>query len=169
MQFRSSTPDLHNFYNSFLQKNRALNALFLLYCTPYTVHPTPRTKNIFYVFFFISRRAYIYVYLPSSHARVRTLSIYTRSLHAVRHLNSLQAIHAKPTRRQAIHCAYAYTRVARHIPKLTPITATTHRRQGTADQVCPYHRRHHPILCGYGHGFLPQNNYSASHQPYRSL
>ena len=82
MQFRSSTPDLHNFYNSFLQKNRALNALSLLYCTPYTVHPTPRIKNIFYVFFFISRRAYIYVYLPSSHARVRTLFIYTRSLHA---------------------------------------------------------------------------------------
>ena len=38
MQFRSSTPDLHNFYNSFLQKNRALNALFLLFppaCVPY--------------------------------------------------------------------------------------------------------------------------------------
>ena len=31
MQFRSSTPDLHNFYNSFLQKNRAFNALFLLF------------------------------------------------------------------------------------------------------------------------------------------
>ena len=120
MQFRSSTPDLHNFYNSFLQKNRALNALSLLYCTPYTVHPTPRTKNIFYVFFFISRRAYIYVYLPSSHARVRTLFIYTRSLHAVRHLNS----------RQAIHGAYVYTRVARHIPKLTLIAAITHRQEG---------------------------------------
>ena len=50
MQFRSSTPDLHNFYNSFLQKNRALNALSLLYCTPYTVHPTPRIKNIFGIF-----------------------------------------------------------------------------------------------------------------------
>ena len=84
MQFRSSTLDLHNFCNSFLQKNRALNALFLLYYTPYTVHPTPRIKNIFYVFFFISRRAYIYVYLPYS--RPRTYLIY---------------IHAKPTRRQA--------------------------------------------------------------------
>ena len=84
MQFRSSTPDLHNFYNSFLQKNRALNALSLLYCTPYTVHPTPRIKNIFYVFFFISRRAYICVYLPYS--RPRAYLIY---------------IHAKPTRRQA--------------------------------------------------------------------
>ena len=52
MQFRSSTPDLHNFYNSFLQKNRALNALSLLHCTPYTVHPTPYTesKNIFLIF-----------------------------------------------------------------------------------------------------------------------
>ena len=97
MQFRSSTPDLHNFYNSFLQKNRALNALSLLYCTPYTVHPTPRIKNIFgifYVFYFISRRAYIYVYLPPP-ARVRTLFIYTQSINAVRHLNSRQAIHAK--------------------------------------------------------------------------
>ena len=56
-------------------------------CLSYTVHLTlytlpPRIKNIFYVFFFISRRAYIYVYLPSSHARVRTLFIYARSLHA---------------------------------------------------------------------------------------
>ena len=45
MQFRSLTPDLHNFYNSFLQKNRALNALSLLYCTPYT-----ESKNIFLIF-----------------------------------------------------------------------------------------------------------------------
>ena len=97
-------------------------------CFFFTLNPTPRIKNIFgifYVFFFISRRAYIYVYLPPP-ARVRTLSIHTRSINAVRHLNSRQAIHAKPTRRQAIHCAYAYTRVARHIPKLTPITATPH-------------------------------------------
>ena len=50
----------------------------------YTLNPTPRIKNIFgifYVFFFISRRAYIYVYLPPP-ARLRTLFIYTRSLHA---------------------------------------------------------------------------------------
>ena len=114
MQFRSSTPDLHNFYNSFLQKNRALNALSLLYCTPYTVHPTPRTKNIFYVFFFISRRAYIYVYLPSSHARVRTLFIYTRSLHAVRlYTRSLHAVRLY-TALAPIH-AYYLTFVRTHV------------------------------------------------------
>ena len=95
MQFRSLTPDLHNFYNSFLQKNRALNALSLLYCTPYTVHLTPRIKNIFYVFFFISRRAYICVYLPYS--RPRAYLIY---------------IHAKPTRRQASKQPSGYTREA---------------------------------------------------------
>ena len=53
-------------------------------CFFYTLNPTPRIKNIFgifYVFFFISRRAYIYVYLPPP-ARVRTLFTYTRSLHA---------------------------------------------------------------------------------------
>ena len=63
----------------------------------YTLNPTPRIKNIFgifYVFFFISRRAYIYVYLPPP-ARVRTLFTYTQSINAVRHLNSRQAIHAK--------------------------------------------------------------------------
>ena len=100
MQFRSSTPDLHNFYNSFLQKNRALNALSLLYCTPYTVHLTPRIKNIFYVFFFISRRAYIYVYLPLSRPRAYLIYIHakpTRRQASTRR----QAIHAKPTRRQA--------------------------------------------------------------------
>ena len=125
MQFRSSTPDLHNFYNSFLQKNRALNALSLLYCTPYTVHPTPRIKNIFYVFFFISRRAYIYVYLPPP-ARVRTLSIYTQSINAVRHLNSRQAIHAKPTRRQASkrrQAIHAKHKLRRLYTALTPIHA----------------------------------------------
>ena len=85
-------------------------------CLSYTVHPTPRIKNIFgifYVFFFISRRAYIYVYLPPP-ARVRTLFTYTRSLHAVRHLNSRQAIHAKPTRRQASKQPSGYTLRLRH-------------------------------------------------------
>ena len=48
MQFRSSTPDLHNFYNSFLQKNRALNALSLLHLTLYT--PYTESKNIFFIF-----------------------------------------------------------------------------------------------------------------------
>ena len=92
-------------------KQRPYGRCFFLHLTLYTLHS--RMKNIFgifYVFFFISRRAYIYVYLPST--RPRAYLIY---------------IHAKPTRRQAIiHCAYAYTRVARHIPKLTPITATPH-------------------------------------------
>ena len=165
MQFRSSTPDLHNFYNSFLQKNRALNALSLLYCTPYTVHPTPRIKNIFYVFFFISRRAYIYVYLPPP-ARVRTLFTYTQSINAVRHLNSRQAIHAKPTRRQAIHCAYAYTRVARHIPKLTPIAATTHHQSDLCTdrpiRMVYHYRHHHRFLCGYVHDVLLRNKYPES-------
>ena len=83
-------------------------------CLSYTVHLTPRIKNIFgifYVFFFISRRAYIYVYLPPP-ARVRTLFIYTQSINAVRHLNSRQAIHAKPTRRQASKQPSGYTREA---------------------------------------------------------
>ena len=43
---------------------------------------------------FISRSVFISFYLHP-HARVRTLFTYTRSLHAVRHLNSRQAIHAK--------------------------------------------------------------------------
>ena len=67
-------------------------------CLSYTVHLTPRMKTIFgifYVFFFISRRAYIYVYLPPP-ARVRTL-IY---------------IHTKPTRRQASKQPSGYTREA---------------------------------------------------------
>ena len=90
MQFRSSTPDLHNFYNSFLQKNRALNALSLLYCTPYT-----ESKNIFLIFVrdeiphfrfvsFYRAQRFICVFLPYS--RPRAYLIY---------------IHAKPTRRQA--------------------------------------------------------------------
>ena len=137
MQFRSSTPDLHNFYNSFTTKKQGTQCPVSL--TPYTVHPTPRIKNIFYVFFFISRRAYIYVYLPPP-ARVRTLFIYTQSINAVRHLNSRQAIHAKPTRRQAIHCAYAYTRAARHMPLLTPIAATPHHQSDLPKAHC-YHLR----------------------------
>ena len=85
-------------------------------CLSYTVHLTPRMKTIFgifYVFFFISRRAYIYVYLPPP-ARVRTLFIYTQSINAVRHLNSRQAIHAKPTRRQASKQPSGYTLRLRH-------------------------------------------------------
>ena len=61
-------------------------------------------------------------------------------LHAVRHLNSRQAIHAKPTRRQAIHCAYAYTRAARHMPLLTPIAATPHHQSDLPKAHC-YHLR----------------------------
>ena len=85
-------------------------------CLSYTVHPTPRIKNIFgifYVFFFISRRAYISFYLPPP-ARVRTLFTYTQSINAVRHLNSRQAIHAKPTRRQASKQPSGYTLRLRH-------------------------------------------------------
>ena len=139
MQFRSSTPDLHNFYNSFLQKNRALNALFLLfpysanreqeyflhflwgmksrifvsshvepyqgsqrrigylggaessltsapYIAKYTQARRPKWLRIFDLSLFIARSVFIWFYLPPP-ARVRTLFIYTRSL----------------------HCAYAYT------------------------------------------------------------
>ena len=118
-------------------------------CLSYTLHCTPYTENkkYFLCFFFISRRAYIYVYLPPP-ARVRTLSIYTRSLHCAyaytpptrrKASKRRQAIHAKPTRRQAIHCACAYTRVARHIPKLTLIAATPHRLWDPGKE---YH--HHP-------------------------
>ena len=123
MQFRSSTPDLHNFYNSFLQKKQGTQCYVSLIL--YTLHCTPYTENKKYFWYFLCFFLYlplgllsVFIYHP--HARVRTLSIYTRSLHAVRHLNS----------RQAIHGAYVYTRVARHIPKLTLIAAITHRQEG---------------------------------------
>ena len=45
MQFRSSTPDLHNFYNSFLQKTGHFHALFSNSHTPLT-----ESKNIFFIF-----------------------------------------------------------------------------------------------------------------------
>ncbi len=115
MQFRSSTPDLHNFYNSFLQKNRALNALSLLYCTPYTVHPTTENKKYFLCFFlylpkgiylclftiFPRPRAYL-IHIRAKHKRRQASkqpSGYTREAYTPQALNSRQAIHAKPTRR----------------------------------------------------------------------
>ena len=107
-------------------KQRPYGRCFFLHLTLYTLHS--RIKNIFgifYVFFFISRRAYIYVYLLSPRPRAYLIYIHakpTRRQASTRR----QAIHAKPTRRQAIHCAYAYTRVARHILKLTLIAATPH-------------------------------------------
>ena len=75
-------------------KQRPYGRCFFLHLTLYTLHS--RIKNIFgifYVFFFISRRAYIYVYLPPP-ARVRTLFTYTRSLHAVGLYTALAPIHA---------------------------------------------------------------------------
>ena len=103
-------------------------------CFFYTLNPTPRIKNIFgiiYVFFFISRRAYIYVYLPPP-ARVRTLSIHTRSINAVRHLNSRQAIHAKPTRRQESKQPSGYTLRLR---LYTPYTAAASINGHTASPI----------------------------------
>ena len=50
-----------------------------------------------FLYLFLSRVAFLSVFIYHIPARVRTLFIYTRSLHAVRHLNS----------RQAIHCACA--------------------------------------------------------------
>ena len=80
-------------------------------CFSYTVHLTlytlHREQKIFFMFFSLSPEGHISMFIYHSPARVRTLFTYTRSLHAVRHLNSRQAIHAKPTRRQAIHCACA--------------------------------------------------------------
>ena len=98
MQFRSSTPDLHNFYNSFLQKNRALNALSLLYCTPYTVHPTTENKKYFLCFFLYLPKG-IYLCLFTIFPRPRAYLIY---------------IHAKPTRRQASKQPSGYTLRLRH-------------------------------------------------------
>ena len=80
MQFRSSTPDLHNFYNSFLQKTG-----HSMPCFSYSFPHSREIKNIFFIFDlypFIARSVFIWFYLPSSRARVRTLFIYTRSLHA---------------------------------------------------------------------------------------
>ena len=57
-------------------------------------------EQYFSLSLFISRSVFIWFYLPPP-ARVRTLFTYTRSINAVRHLNSRQAIHAKHKRRQA--------------------------------------------------------------------
>ena len=91
---------------------------YTVHLTLYTLHPTPRMKNIFFIFVrdeipyyrFISfylPKGFISFYVPL--LRLRTLFIYTQSINAVRHLNSRQAIHAKPTRRQASKQPSGYT------------------------------------------------------------
>ena len=94
-------------------------------CFSYSHTPLTESKNIFFIFvrdeiphfrfisFYSAQRFYLCLF--TIFPRPRAYLIY---------------IHAKPTRRQAIHCACAYTRVARHIPKLTPIAAITHRQEG---------------------------------------
>ena len=85
-------------------------------CLSYTLHCTPYTENKkYFLCFFLYLPKGIYLCLFTIFPRPRAYLIY---------------IHAKPTRRQAIHCACAYTRVARHIPKLTLIAATPHHQEG---------------------------------------
>ena len=99
-------------------------------CFSYTLHCTPYTENKkYFLCFFLYLPKGIYLCLFTT-SRPRACLIY---------------IHAKPTRRQAIHCAYAYKRVARHIPKLTLITATTHRQSGLWSHN-PGRRIHHLSL-----------------------
>ena len=58
MQFRSLTPDLHNFYNSFLQKKQGTQCSVSLIL--YTLHCTPYTENKKYFWYFLC----FFLYLP---------------------------------------------------------------------------------------------------------
>ena len=69
---------------------------YTVHLTLYTLHCTPYTENKkYFLCFFLYLPKGIYLCLFTT-SRPRACLIY---------------IHAKPTRRQAIHCAYAYTRV----------------------------------------------------------
>ena len=77
--------------------------------------------------------------IPSSRPRTLAYLIYIHAQPTRRQaLNSRQA----SKRRQVIHDACAYTRVARHIPKLTLIAATPHRLSDShlvlADRMAAY-------------------------------
>ena len=85
-----------------------------------SVTPVRQYFLCIFLYLFLSRVAFLSPFIYHSPARVRTLFIYTRSLHAVRHLNSRQAIHAKHKLRRLytalapIH-AYYLTFVRTHV------------------------------------------------------